>query len=259
MTPSPILRVLSSIRKNGVRSLLMGGQACVLYGGAEFSRDTDIVILAEAENLRRLQAALEELQAVPIAVPPFEQRFLEAGHAIHFRCQDAESKGMQLDVMAKIRGLPDFDTIWNRRTTIETDQLTIDVLSLPDLVTAKKTQRDKDWPMIARLVEAHYARHAQAPEAAMLDFWLREARSPQILIDVANLATGRCHALAVSRPLLTLAAAGDEAALVASLRAEQDAERDADRRYWAPLKRELEHLRRSRSRPDGVGEPSAGE
>jgi hypothetical protein len=26
-----------------VRALLMGGQACVLYGGAEFSRDTDLV------------------------------------------------------------------------------------------------------------------------------------------------------------------------------------------------------------------------
>ena len=43
MTPSPILKVLSSIQRNGVRALLMGGQACVLYGGAEFSRDTDLV------------------------------------------------------------------------------------------------------------------------------------------------------------------------------------------------------------------------
>lgn len=250
MTPSPILRVLSTIRTNGVRSLLMGGQACVLYGGAEFSRDTDIVVLADAENLRRLQAAIEELEAEPIAVPPFEQRFLEAGHAVHFRCQDAESKGMRLDVMAKIRGLPDFDVIWDRRTTIETDQLIIDVLSLPDLVTAKKTQRDKDWPMIARLVEAHYARHAAAPEPAMLDFWLREARTPQILIDVARLAPDHCQALAVSRPLLTLAADGDEASLVQSLRVEQDTEREADRRYWAPLKRELEQLRSRRTRPE---------
>ena len=31
----------------------MGGQACVLYGAAEFSRDTDIVLLADAENLLR--------------------------------------------------------------------------------------------------------------------------------------------------------------------------------------------------------------
>jgi hypothetical protein len=33
------------MRKNGVRYLLMGGQACVFYGAAEFSRDLDLVIL----------------------------------------------------------------------------------------------------------------------------------------------------------------------------------------------------------------------
>ena len=57
MTPSPILKVLSTIRRNGVRSLLMGGQARILYGGAEFSRDTDILMVADAANLARLQAA----------------------------------------------------------------------------------------------------------------------------------------------------------------------------------------------------------
>lgn len=54
----------------------MGGQACVIYGAAEFSRDTDLVVLAETNNLRRLQQALTELQALRIAVPPFEQRYL---------------------------------------------------------------------------------------------------------------------------------------------------------------------------------------
>ena len=48
MIPNPIRRVLSSIREHRVRALLMGGQACVLYGAAEFSRDTDLVILADA-------------------------------------------------------------------------------------------------------------------------------------------------------------------------------------------------------------------
>jgi hypothetical protein len=37
---SPILKVLSSIRQHRVQALLMGGQACVFYGAAEFSRHT---------------------------------------------------------------------------------------------------------------------------------------------------------------------------------------------------------------------------
>jgi hypothetical protein len=48
----------------------MGGQACVLYGAAEFSRDTDLLILADAGNLKRLRQALAELGAEVIAVPP---------------------------------------------------------------------------------------------------------------------------------------------------------------------------------------------
>ena len=40
MIPNPILKVLSTLTTHRVRHLLMGGQACVLYGAAQFSRDT---------------------------------------------------------------------------------------------------------------------------------------------------------------------------------------------------------------------------
>jgi hypothetical protein len=36
----------------------MGGQACILYGAAEFSRDTDFAVLSSAQNLDRLREAL---------------------------------------------------------------------------------------------------------------------------------------------------------------------------------------------------------
>jgi hypothetical protein len=37
-----------------------------------------------------------------------------------------------------------------------TGEITERTTSLPDLLRAKRTQRDKDWPMTARLLEAHY-------------------------------------------------------------------------------------------------------
>ena len=58
MTLNPILKVLSTLSTHHVQHLLMGGQACVLYGAAEFSRDTDIALMTEAENLRRLSSGL---------------------------------------------------------------------------------------------------------------------------------------------------------------------------------------------------------
>ena len=86
MKSNPILKVLSSIRANRVRALLMGGQACVFYGAAEFSRDTDLALLASSENFARLNKTLKDLDAHVIAVPPFEARYLRKGHAVHFRC-----------------------------------------------------------------------------------------------------------------------------------------------------------------------------
>ena len=71
----------------------MGGQACVFYGAAEFSRDTDLAILANSENLAKLNNALEDLQATVIAVPPFEANYLRKGHAVHFRSPSRRSRG----------------------------------------------------------------------------------------------------------------------------------------------------------------------
>jgi len=46
LIPSRIRKVLSTMANHRVRALLMGGQACVFYGAAEFSRDTDLLVEA---------------------------------------------------------------------------------------------------------------------------------------------------------------------------------------------------------------------
>jgi hypothetical protein len=46
LIPNPIRKVLSSMRAHRVRALLMGGQACVFYGAAEFSRGLPVKRLA---------------------------------------------------------------------------------------------------------------------------------------------------------------------------------------------------------------------
>ncbi len=69
MIPNPIHKVLSTFQNFEVSALLMGGQACVFYGGVEFSRDTDFTVLADSENLLRMVQALADLDAVVIAVP----------------------------------------------------------------------------------------------------------------------------------------------------------------------------------------------
>lgn len=249
MIPNPITRVLSTFENHGVQFLLMGGQACVLYGAAEFSRDLDAAVLASPSNLDRLTAALTELRAEVIAVPPFEKDYLERGHAVHFRCWDPDAEGIRVDVMSKMRGVDEFAGLWERRTTIKVDEgPETQLLSLPDLVAAKKTQRDKDWPMIRALVDTNYEAFYDDPNPQRIHFWLDELRTPELLIEVTARFPDEAREASGRRPAVTPAIAGDEAAIEAALDEEMERERAADRAYWAPLRKELEDLRRMRGR-----------
>ncbi len=250
MIPSPIRKALSTIRKHQVDHLLMGGQACVLYGAAEFSRDLDLVLLPNPQNLRCLEPALAELRAEVIAVPPYREEHLEAGLAVHFRCQSPEVRGLRLDIMTRLRGVDTFDQLWPRRTTLELGDEVLEVLALPDLVAAKKTQRDKDWPMIRRLVEVNYLTCEDPPSPERLSFWLLELRTPEILLEVAEQWPDAARSLVGQRSLLELATPGALASgeLGQALREEEEAERHADRVYWQPLRKKLADLRHEHQR-----------
>lgn len=115
----------------------MGGQACVLYGAAEFSRDTDLAFLASNENIELLRAALRELRAWRIALPPFEQHYLARGHAIHFRCYHPDAMNVRIDLMSVMRGVDPFEQLWERRMRfVGSEGESFDLLSLADLVRA---------------------------------------------------------------------------------------------------------------------------
>ncbi len=260
--PTPVRTVLTTTQRHGVRALLMGGQACILYGASEFSRDVDLAIYANPDNLNRLQGALDELGASVTAVPPFTREYLERGHAVHFRCATADD--MRLDIMAVMRNVPDFETCWERRTIATLDEVgEVDVMGLEDLVAAKKTRRDKDWPMIRRLVDVHYAEFANEPTDSRVTFWLRELRTPEALVDCVRRAPEAAHRAAAERDAVALAVhsasrAGVLWSIQTALDDEEARERRADELYWRPLLEEQEALRHAARRgqqppPNGGG------
>lgn len=250
LIPSRIRKVLSTMAARQVRALLMGGQACVFYGAAEFSRDTDLLVFLEPGNLQRLSVALRDLEAQCIAVPPFAADYLERGHAVHFRCHVQEAAGIHVDIMSKLRGVEPFEELWERRTTLtDRDGTSYELLSLPDLVRAKKTQRNKDWPMLQRLLEAHYLGHRHNSTEQQRRFWLGELRTPELLVEAAQKWPGLAGDIARERRLVTLAQPDRLADLDEALVAEERAERGRDREYWLPLKAELEAIRHGRKEP----------
>jgi hypothetical protein len=222
----------------------MGGQACVFYGAAQVSKDIDLVILAADENFERLQEALGELKARRIAVPRFDPALLERGHAVHFRCSAQGVEDLRVDIMSRLRDLPPFSVLWERRTTFADAGSEYDLLCIPDLVEAKKTQREKDWPVISLLVSIHWRENEHAPRADWIDFWLREARTPELLSELCERFPAEAAALQSQRPLLSLVNAADFEPLRAALDAEVRAVQAKDRAYWEPLRKELEQFRR---------------
>ena len=227
----------------------MGGQACVFYGAAQVSKDIDLVLLADAANYERFLTAMRALDARRIAVPPFDVPALERGHAVHFRCSAAGVEELRVDVMVRLRDLPPFDVLWERRTSFADDTgMTFDLLCIPDLVQAKKTQRSRDWPVIDLLVNIHYRENAAAPRPDWIDFWVLECRSPELLVELIRRFPTEARTLSPRRPLLAAAQSLDRDALAAALDAEVRVEMAKDRTYWEPLKRELEAMRLAEAR-----------
>ena len=244
MPQSPIPKALSTFLKHKVKSLLIGGQACILYGGAEFSRDIDLAIMISPENLEDLTLALGQLKAKRVFYPALSEDVLLRGHACHFLCQRTDIKGLRIDVIGVMRGVDSFPELWKRREEIELPGIgKVAVIGLFDLVKAKKTQRDKDWPMIRRLIEADIHRAPDYPSEDKICFWLSECRTPELLIFLSAKYPKIASRMSANRPLLLSAIQGNQEKVQSLLRDEEDKEREADRQYWMPLKKELEEWR----------------
>ncbi len=249
MTQSPIGKVLSTIQRHRVRALLMGGQACILYGAAEFSRDVDLAILADEQNIKRLERALAELRAEPVYFPPLALDVLQRGHACHFRLNLPEVEGLRLDIMSRMHGCESFERLWERRTKLRLPGIgLVAVLGLADLVQAKKTQRDKDWPMIRRLIEVDYHNRPRRPSRAQIMLWFREARTASLLLELCRRYPTMARSLAKSRRAVDWALRENLPRLQGALRAEENALRAKDRAYWEPLRQELSQWRHRRTR-----------
>lgn len=238
------------MRTSGARTLLMGGQACVLYGAAEFSRDLDLLVLMNPDNLACVVSGLNDLLAraiaVPVTQPPLSPDLLMRGHAFHFRCHRPDVEGLRVDIMSILRDLPPFDELWARRTTLEIDGEAVDMMSVPDLVRAKQTQRNKDWPMIERLMERLYFDVRDSASTEEMNFLLRELRTPELLIEAVTRFPVAAQEIAPRRPAVEAAFSGDIDRINAALRIEQDEAIRKDRLWWEPLKRELEQFRHQR-------------
>ena len=93
--------------------------------------------------------------------------------------------------------------------------------------------------MVRRLVEVNYFENRGNPSEEQMKFWFLALRTPKLLIELAT-HTRIPPQLSRQRPLLNTLKLEDESILAKRLIEEEEKEREADRHYWRPLKKELE-------------------
>jgi hypothetical protein len=93
------------------------------------------------------------------------------------------------------------------------------------------------------LVEAHYFQNRQKPTPQQIKFWLTQLRTPELLHSLATCHASVCRRLMPMRPALVPALTGNMSGLEQALMDEERFERERDKSYWLPLRRELEILR----------------
>jgi hypothetical protein len=102
--------------------------------------------------------------------------------------------------------------------------------------------------MLRRLTEVYYFQNRRSKTPDKIRFWLKDLRTPELLLEAAAAQPELSRELASERPLLLPALANDRAEVVRLLAQEEQALRERDRLYWLPLKAELETLRHQRLR-----------
>jgi len=202
------------------------------------------MILAATENMERLKKALKALKARPIYFPEFKSEYLRRGHACHFRCEAGQVAGLRIDLLSILRGCAPFDELWKRRKTVPIEAgKNIEVIGLRDLVGSKKTQRDKDWFMIRRLLENDIVLNKYNSSKEHIKWWFNESRTTEHLKQLAEKYPEIAKERALKRPLLDYAIKGDLTALSLAISQEEQIEHQKDMEYWRPLRKELEMLR----------------
>lgn len=128
--------VFSSLQRNEVKYLVIGGIAAVLYGVPRATFDLDILIEATPKNAQRLLDALLEAGLGTASMTTAEALL---SHEITIF-----SDRVRVDVQTATPGL-DFAEVWRRREVMKYRGQEILVVSRDDLIASKRAAgRERD-------------------------------------------------------------------------------------------------------------------
>lgn len=144
-------RILDDLNRAGVRYVLIGGIALIRHGVVRATRDVDVILAPEPENLEHLQALIVNWAATRPDGSPLPEDAVAPGRTIHLSTPDGE-----LDLLAELPPPLSFAELAARGETRRVDGVEAMICSLADLVALKRIAgRERDLVDLHDLEVAH--------------------------------------------------------------------------------------------------------
>ena len=152
-------RILATLHSHGVRCVLMGGFAAVLYGSPFVTTDIDVVPASDSETLARLSDALRDLHAKVWTASepdglPFDHSPTSLGAV---RVWNLVTDFGRLDLTFEPSGTQGYEDVARDAVHLVILGAEVDVASLADVIRSKEAAgRDKDrlvLPTLRRIAD----------------------------------------------------------------------------------------------------------
>jgi hypothetical protein len=147
ITPLDPERLIATLHKHRVRYVLIGALAARLYGFPRVTADADITPERTAENMKRLSAALRELEARIYTDTIPEGLDFDCSPEMLARADiwNLTTRAGRLDIAFKPSGTSGFESLRGNAESFHVFGTTIEVASLEDIMESKRAaNRPKD-------------------------------------------------------------------------------------------------------------------
>lgn len=151
------VRIFEALQRHRVEYLTIGGVAVSAHGHVRNTRDVDVLVEWSAENMRRLAAALADLDAklFGVDVELLDVDPLDPGHLLdggNFTLRTAAG-GLDLFDPDEVPGGRPYEEMRNRAVEAVVEGVSIRAVGFDDLIRLKRESgRDRDLEDVATLL-----------------------------------------------------------------------------------------------------------
>jgi hypothetical protein len=154
--PPDVARIFAALDAHQVEYVVVGGVAVQVHGHVRMTNDLDLIPSPTPENLKRLAAALRELQAC-VLNPGSEHLAIDARMLPRATLWQLSTPHGDIDILHEAPGASPFPQLRRRALTIALGDLTIAVAGRDDLIQMKRASgRPTDLADIAALTEPEH-------------------------------------------------------------------------------------------------------